>query len=203
MKPFFRTKDYYWPGIAVIIILWAICVTPLVVWSIWLLGEYRSIAQLSPIEAYKFSSNYGPSMFLAPIILFTFFAMAALPLMQVRLAAFEDRILVGPWLSKVHQFILHRENLVSIQASPEPAKRYFRVMRHGSYVIAAEEWRVLVFSGKHKGLMLQTKQRFYFVTCPDAEGAARILREAYNLPNTPIIPPNPSDASRFTPERIL
>jgi hypothetical protein len=110
-------------------------------------------------------------------------------LSQIRLAAFPERLLIHSGLSSA-KFAISSGSIMAIQPSPEIAKTYFRqpvATWHQSQIGA--EWRVLVYSVNKKGLMIQTKQRKYFIGCPDAEGAAKILREAYRIPDVQITPP--------------
>jgi hypothetical protein len=110
----------------------------------------------------------------------------------IRLAAFTDRILIHKWWFPIEPFVIgeiDRENIVSIQASPQPATLYFPSVRQGLLPVDTSGWRTFVLSGKNKGLMIETKQRKYMVSCPNAEEAARILSETYNLPDIPITPP--------------
>ena len=122
--------------------------------------------------------------------LFTILLFLGILWSLIHLSAFPDNITIRPGqASRKKQARIQKQDLIAIQASPEPAKHYFRQAEMGQVHYGRTEWRAFVLSLNLKGLMLQTKQCNYFFTCPRAEEAAGLLRETYSLPDLPVTPP--------------
>jgi hypothetical protein len=188
-KPVYRSVDINWPtvlGFDLIVIL---------LFGVLGLGDY---AMMTP----QMRADIGFVLF-DPIVICLFVLLIFIPFSSiVQMSVLPERISLRKTFGLVH-FTIRTGQIVSVQPSPHAAEYYLgslldfarggppQLMVTTGYLQPSLEWRYFAWSPNLRGVMIQTQNRKYFVTCRDPEAAVKAIRDAFGIPDLPITPPPP------------
>jgi hypothetical protein len=85
---------------------------------------------------------------------------------------------------KVHT--IHTNNIIAVQPSLFPITKLNQWTKLNNAYSVNSNWRKMVVPRKGELIVLQTVGFKYLISVADAEEAARVLREAYHIPDVPI-----------------